>query len=104
MSPRVLRIAALALLLAASAMSSGCVALIAARQRAALPPGYVGEARVTVNISGVGGGSLHVKDAIKGADGSLAVGEYHSEINTAGGVVKVDIIDANLDATKKAKK
>lgn len=85
-------------------INSGCVALIAARQRAALPPGYVGEAKVTVNIAGLGGGSLHVKDATKGADGSLAVGEYHSEINTATGVVKVDIIDASLDAAKKAKK
>ena len=76
--------------------SSGCVAIVAAKQRAALPPGHIGAGKVVVNIPAVGGGTLEVKEATKGADGSLKVGEYHSEIQTAYGMVKVDLIDAEL--------
>jgi hypothetical protein len=94
----------LAALLCLSFANSGCVAIIASRQRAALPPGHVGEAKVVVNIPALGGGSLHVKDAIKLPDGSIGFSEYHSEIQTGYGMVKVDILDGQLDATKKAKK
>lgn len=80
---------------------SGCVALIAAKQRAALPPGHVGEAKIVVNIPMAGGGSLHVVDAEKTSDGTLSFAEYHSEIQTSYGMVKVDIIDGQIDGRKK---
>lgn len=87
------------LLLACALANSGCVALIAARQRAALPDGRIGQAKVVVNIPLAGGGSLDVKDALKTPD-SLKVGEYHSQIQTSYGMIEVHLVDAEL-AVKK---
>lgn len=84
-------------------LNTGCVALIAAKQRAAILPGHVGEAKVVVNIPIAGGGSLHLVDALKAADGTLSFAEYHSEIQTSYGMVKVDILDGQIDGKAKKK-
>lgn len=73
--------------------------MIAAKQRAALPDGKIGQAKVIVNIPGVGGGSLEVKDGLKTPQ-LLKVGEYHSQIQTSYGMVEVHLIDAELAVTK----
>lgn len=90
--------------LCVSCLGSGCVALIAAKQRAALPPGHVGAGKVVVNIPIAGGGSLEVKDAAKGADGSLKAAEYHSQIQTSYGMVEVHLLDVQIDGKPPRKK
>lgn len=79
---------------------SGCTAIVAAQLKGKLPNGAAKSYSVSINIVGAGGGSITAKDVVS-QDGKLTAGEYHSQINTAGGTIKVDAEQVEISALKK---
>lgn len=91
-----MKIARLVVVLFVASLLNGCAVIVSKQLRNALPVGHIGEAKVSANIVGWGGGSLEIKDGTKDQNGAIKAKEYHSKIITPGGSVTVDMTDAQV--------
>ena len=93
------RILILASLGIALLFTSGCATLIGSQLLGKMPAIQAETLTVTVNVAGVGGGTIETKGVTN--DGvTLKAAEYHEQINTPTGSLKIDGTNVSIPAKK----
>lgn len=100
MKTTIVRCLVFAALTACVLLNSGCATLIAAHLKNKLPPVKAEELTVTVNIAALGGGTLSVTN-LTNEGGVLKAGEFHEQINTPSGSLKIDGKGVELSVRKQ---